>query len=83
MREDTTVSLTNPAFRDELSELGTRGRATNHPPSRGSGVGGLSGGTCAQKRWLRLRGFRHLASVVADVKFIDGIDEREMGREAA
>ena len=25
MREDTTVSLTNPAFRDELSELVRRG----------------------------------------------------------
>ena len=37
----------------------------------------------ARKRWRRLRGFRHLANVVADVKFIDGINEREMGREAA
>ena len=37
----------------------------------------------AQKRWRRLRGFRHLAGVVADVKFIDGIDQRKMGREAA
>ena len=37
----------------------------------------------AEKRWRRLRGFRHLAGVVADVKFIDGIDERETGREAA
>ena len=37
----------------------------------------------AQKRWRRLRGFCHLASVVADVKFINGIDERQMGREAA
>ena len=37
----------------------------------------------AQKRWRRLRGFRQLACVLADVKFIDGIDERETGRKAA
>ena len=37
----------------------------------------------AQKRWRRLRGFRHLADVVADVKFIDGVDERTISREAA
>lgn len=28
------------------------------------------------KGWRRLRGFRQLADVVANVKFIDGIDER-------
>jgi transposase-like protein len=37
----------------------------------------------AQKRWRRLRGFRQMASVVANVKFIDGVDERETGRKAA
>ena len=37
----------------------------------------------AQKRWRRLRGFRHLADVVADVKYIDGINEREISRKAA
>ena len=37
----------------------------------------------AQKRWRRLRGFRHLAVVLADVRFIDGVDERETGRKAA
>ena len=37
----------------------------------------------AQKRWRRLRGFRHLADVVAGVKFIDGIDERKISRKAA
>ena len=83
MREDIDSFLYESILSGRTERLGTRGRATNHPPSRGSGVGGLSGGTCAQKRWLRLRGFRHLASVVADVKFIDGIDERETGREAA
>ena len=37
----------------------------------------------AQKRWRRLRGFRHLADVLADVRFIDGVDERETGGKAA
>ena len=37
----------------------------------------------AQKRWRRLRGFRHLADVVADVKYIDGINESEISRKAA
>lgn len=37
----------------------------------------------AQKRWRRLRGFRHLADVVADVKYIDGINESGVSRKAA
>jgi transposase-like protein len=37
----------------------------------------------AQKRWRKLRGFRQLADVVAGVKFIDGVDEREISRKAA
>jgi len=37
----------------------------------------------AQKRWRKLRGFKQLADVVAGVKFIDGIDEREISRKAA
>ena len=37
----------------------------------------------AQKRWRRLRGFRQLACVLADVKFIDGVDEKETGGKAA
>jgi putative transposase len=37
----------------------------------------------AQKRWRRLRGFRQLADVVAGVKFIDGVDAREVSRKAA
>ena len=37
----------------------------------------------AQKRWRRLRGFRQLADIVAGVKFIDGIDERKISRDAA
>ena len=37
----------------------------------------------AQKRWRRLRGFAQLHDVVTDVRFIDGIDERKIGRKAA
>ena len=37
----------------------------------------------SQKRWRRLRGFRQLADVVAGVKFIDGVDERNISRKAA
>lgn len=37
----------------------------------------------AQKRWRRLRGFGQLADLVAKVKFVDGIDERETPRKAA
>ena len=37
----------------------------------------------AQKRWRKLRGFKQLADVVTGVKFIDGIDEREISRAAA
>ena len=37
----------------------------------------------AEKRWRRLRGFRHLADVIVDVRFIDGVDEKETGKRAA
>ena len=37
----------------------------------------------AQKRWRRLRGFGQVAALVAKVKFVDGIDEREIRRKAA
>lgn len=37
----------------------------------------------AQKRWRRLRGFKQLADVIDGVQFIDGIDERKLGRRAA
>ena len=37
----------------------------------------------AQKRWRRLRGFRHLADVIADVRFINGVEEKETGGRAA
>lgn len=34
----------------------------------------------AQKRWRKLRGHWQVADVVAGVKFIDGVDEREISR---
>lgn len=37
----------------------------------------------AQTRWRRLRGFEQLADVIGGIKFIDGVDEREIGRKAA
>ena len=37
----------------------------------------------AQKRWRRLRDFGQLADVVTGVRFIDGMDERKIGRKAA
>ena len=37
----------------------------------------------AQKRRRRLRGFGQLADLVAKVKFVDGIDERVITRNAA
>ena len=37
----------------------------------------------AEKRWGRLRGLRHLADVITDVRFIDGVNEKETGRKAA
>ena len=37
----------------------------------------------AEKRWGRLRGLRHPADVITDVRFIDGVNEKETGREAA
>ena len=37
----------------------------------------------SQKRWRRLRGFGQLAEVVTGVRFIDGMDERKIGRKAA
>ncbi len=32
-------------------------------------------GQCAEKTWRRLRGFRELPKVVADIQFIDGIEQ--------
>ena len=42
-------------------------------------------GMCAEKRWRRIRGFNHLAKVIAGVKFKDGIEvmEETDNRDAA
>jgi len=37
----------------------------------------------AEKRWRRLRGFRHLAVVNANVRSVDGVNDKETGRKAA
>ena len=37
----------------------------------------------AQKRWCRLRGSRHLADVVAYVRFTVGVEEKVTGGRAA
>ena len=37
----------------------------------------LQARTCAQRRWQRLRGFRHIAKVIRDVRFVDGIEPTE------
>jgi len=38
-------------------------------------------GQSAEKGWRKLRGFRRLADVVNDIKFIDGIDEETFQRQ--
>ena len=42
-------------------------------------------GLSAQKKWRKLRGFRHLADIISGVKFADGIkiENKEAGEEAA
>ena len=37
----------------------------------------------AEKRWGRLRGLRHPADVIADVRFTDGVEEKKTGGRAA
>ena len=34
-------------------------------------------GTCAQRRWRRIRGFDKVAKVIRDVRFVDGIEQTE------
>lgn len=38
-------------------------------------------GQSAEKGWRKLRGFRRLADVINDIKFIDGIDEETVQRQ--
>ena len=38
-------------------------------------------GLCAEQNWRRLRGFKHLADVIENVKFIDGVKEEETSQQ--
>ena len=38
-------------------------------------------GLSAEKGWRKLRGFRQLADVINNVKFIDGIDEKTVQQQ--
>jgi transposase-like protein len=40
-------------------------------------------GQCAQKKWIRLRGFNYLAKVVTGIKFKDGIEVKAVDQAAA
>ena len=40
-------------------------------------------GECAENNWRKLRGFKHLAKVIGGVKFIDGVEQTEVNRDAA
>jgi putative transposase len=40
-------------------------------------------GLCAEGRWQRIRGFKHLANVIAGVELKDGIEVNESSRSAA
>jgi len=77
------IRTTNP-IESTFATIRLRTRKTRNCVSAKSGLSlmhQLAMG--AQKRWRRLRGFKHLADVIAGVKFIDGVDERELSRKAA
>ena len=38
-------------------------------------------GLCAEQNWRRLRGFKHLADVIENVKFIDGVKQEETSQQ--
>lgn len=40
-------------------------------------------GQCAEKKWIRLRGFDYLAKVITGVKFKDGIEVKDVDQAAA
>jgi len=40
-------------------------------------------GQCAQKNWLRIRGFKHLGKVITGVIFKDGIEQNQANKDAA
>lgn len=79
-------------FQDALQALVGEQANGQHPPWECLKVGvvlmrktrcRLTRAMSAQKRWRKLRGFKQLADVIAGVKFIDGIDERQISRQAA
>ncbi|MYA97865.1 MAG: hypothetical protein F4X91_15825 [Nitrospinae bacterium] len=55
------------------------GRDDGSPPPPGHLSGSGPGGSASP----RLRGFHHLADVITDVRFINGVNEKETGRKAA
>jgi transposase-like protein len=40
-------------------------------------------GQCAEKNWLRIRGFKHLAKVITGVVFKDGVEQSDTDKDAA
>jgi len=40
-------------------------------------------GQCAEKKWIRLRGFDYLAKVVTGIKFKDGVEVKDVDQAAA
>ncbi|HSS63209.1 MAG TPA: IS256 family transposase [Gammaproteobacteria bacterium] len=77
------VRTTNP-IESTFATIRLRTRKTRNCVSAKSGLSLMHQlAMSAQKRWRRLRGFRHLADLVAGIQFIDGVDEREISRKAA
>jgi putative transposase len=77
------IRTTNP-IESTFATIRLRTRKTRNCVSAKSGLSLVHQlAMSAQKRWRRLRGFKQLADVVAGVKFIDGVDEREVSRKAA
>lgn len=77
------IRTTNP-IESTFATIRLRTRKTRNCVSAKSGLSLMHQlAMSAQKRWRRLRGFHQLADVIAGVKFIDGVDEREVSRKAA
>ena len=77
------IRTTNP-IESTFATIRLRTRKTRNCVSAKSGLSLIHQlAMSAQKRWRRLRGFEQLADVIAGVKFIDGVDEREVSRTAA
>ncbi len=76
------IRTTNP-IESTFATIRLRTRKTRNCVSAKSGLSLMHQlAMSAQKRWRRLRGFQKLADVIAGIKFIDGVDEREQ-QEAA